>query len=511
VFEPAELERDRLAQERWHRRLDNCRGMRRGRFGRGIGPRGQRFGRPGRKPGRQGRLFAGAAIPSPSSYVSVAPPRVGGPSPPPHHATISPPHMSCRMSPGLHAPVGCPPPPHRPFGPHPVGPGGFHHASWAHLGPHVAPHIHCPADGIANEFDNALKEAIRRSLNDIAPKEATSNEQKDETPKPTAPVEETSVSPVAEGATKNETPTVETVDDDVESEEEATFDDDEESEEETTGIPRSVEIVVDDITKTDDSTAGEDECTDQAMEKSMHETESVDSEKLVAEADGAVVATSSPSKSFSSSRKIADLYKDESFASDAKGSGDIAEAMGATLDAVVDMIREMQAESDDDAYDSGLISIKGGKPILDSSELLHEADNKDDDSEWSVVKSVGSNGTTESEQIAKAAEMLGSALFNSDMKTSSEDNSGHTCFSGSTFSVPSSVPTDVGTHPTSAIAPSQHERWAAHLLQLQELGFNNESECVEVLERLIASNVEVEADGDLSFNNVVNELLEKKA
>jgi hypothetical protein len=481
VFEPAELERDRLAQERWYRRLDNCRGMRRGRLGRGIGPRGQRFGRPGMKPGRSGRFFAGPPVP-----------------PPPYHVATPPPHMGCPPP-----PPGCPPPPHGIFGSPHMGPARFHHAHWAHLGPHlgphVAPHTHCPADGIASEFDSALKEAIRRSLSEIAPKEAKINEQKDEMSKPSAPVEETAMGPVAE----SEIPTVETVHDDEESDEEATC------------IPRLVEIVVDDITETEDSTTGDDACADEAeaMEKSMHDTESVDSEKLVAEADVAF-GSPSPCKSSSSSPKISNRSNEESFASDAKGNGDIAEAMGAALDAVVDVIREMQAESGDDethqTEDKDVISSEGEK-LINSTELLQKADNKDDDSEWSVVKSVGSDGTTESEQIAKAAEMLGSALYNSDMKTSSANISGDTDISDSTFSVPSSVPTDIEMHHTSsAAAPAQLDRWAAHLLQLQELGFNNEPECVEVLERLEAANIGVDTDDDVSISRAVNELLDKK-
>lgn len=490
VFEPAELERDRLAQDRWHRRWEaQSRGMRRGRFGRGNGPRGQRFGRPGMKPGRLGR-FCGPPNPSPPHHVTGSPP-----PPPPHKGCTPPP-------PGMPGRPPAPHPPHHPaFGSPPpsvpprLGPGGFHHHHhWAHLGPHVAPHIHCPAEGIAAEFDNALKEAIRRSLSDIAPKEAKINEQKDEKPKPSAPAEEEAAETVpVEEIAKKDTPNVETASD----------------------IPRSVVIVVDDD-KSQESVDADQDCAEaEAMEKSMHETESVDSEKLAAEEDVAV-ASPSPSKSTSSSRKISDFSKDESFASDAKGSGDVAEAMGAALDAVVDVIREMQAESGDDAsleaQEKYATSNEGGELILHSTELLQKEDIKDDDSEWSVVKSVGSNGTTESEQIAKAAEMLGSALYNSDMKNSSENTGADSGSVGSSFSVPSSVPTDIGTQQTTtaAPAPAQLDRWAAHLLQLRELGFDNEPECVEVLERLEAANIGVDADDDLSINHVVNEILEQK-
>jgi hypothetical protein len=480
VFEPAELDRDRDAQDRWHARWENSRGMRQGRFGRGNGPRGQRFGRLGMKPCRPGR-FSGPTGP-----------------PPPHHMAGPPPPMGCPPPPSLHCPPPPPPPHHPPHFPPHMGPGGFHHPfHFAHLGPHVSPHIHCPANGSASEFDNALKEAIRRSLKDIAPKEAKINEQEEAKPKPSAPVEEAAPAAKNEESTKVtcmvESPTI--------------------SEEVASGIPRSVDVVMDG-TNDEESVGEEDAEQAAAMEKSMDETESVNSEKLTAEED-ILVASPSPSKTSTASRKISDSSKDESFASDAKGSGDVAEAMGAALDAVVNVIREMQAESAEsytEAEDEVADGSGSGEIILDSTELLQKADDKDDDSEWSVVKSVGSNGTTESEQIAKAAEMLGSALFNSDMKTSSENSGGEnrSALSGSSFSVPSSVPTDIGTHQTNVAAPAQLDRWAAHLLQLQELGFDNEPECIEVLERLEAANIGVDAEDDVSINHVVNELLEKK-
>ncbi|KAL3924317.1 MAG: hypothetical protein SGILL_001116 [Bacillariaceae sp.] len=81
---------------------------------------------------------------------------------------------------------------------------------------------------------------------------------------------------------------------------------------------------------------------------------------------------------------------------------------------------------------------------------------------------------------------------------------------GSSFSVPSSVPTDIGTQQSHAAASAQVDSWGVHLLQLRELGFEDETECVEVLERLEAANIGVDADDDISINHVVNELLEKQ-
>ena len=139
---------------------------RRGRFaGRGPrgGHRGKRFGNNGPRP--FGRVADGHPVPP----TPPTPPHHGmpPPPPPPHHAGMPPP----------------PPPPHHP----PFGPGFHHH--WHHLGPHVAPHIHVPSNGLPSEFDTALKEAIRRSLKDIGPKEVEINKKNEAAVQPTAPVE----------------------------------------------------------------------------------------------------------------------------------------------------------------------------------------------------------------------------------------------------------------------------------------------------------------------------------
>ena len=87
-----------------------------------------------------------------------------------------------------------------------------------------------------------------------------------------------------------------------------------------------------------------------------------------------------------------------------------------------------------------------GELILNSNdESTTKSAIQEEDDDWSFVKSIESGGTSESEQMAKAAEMLGSALFNSDMKSSSVENGSDLMGSDGSFSVPSSVPTDVGT------------------------------------------------------------------
>jgi hypothetical protein len=47
------------------------------------------------------------------------------------------------------------------------------------------------------------------------------------------------------------------------------------------------------------------------------------------------------------------------------------------------------------------------------------------------------------------------------------------------------------------------------LAKLRELGFDNESLCVEVLERLKAANIGVDSEDDVSVTQVVNAILEE--
>ena len=144
---------------------------------------------------------------------------------------------------------------------------------------------------------------------------------------------------------------------------------------------------------------------------------------------------------------------------------------------------------------------------VDENDDDANVDESEDDADWSVVKSIGSSETTESEQIGKAAEMLGSALFNSDMNNASEDNGSNFIGSDSSYSIPSSVPTDLGTVHSRVAGPSQVIRWAAELEKLLELGFDNEASCIEILER-IGSDSDTIA---INIDRVVDELLLLKA
>lgn len=485
-FESVELERDRAFQSRWHQRQRRSLMMMKRRGCRLGGDRARSFGNIPNN-GSELRFAIPPPPPPPASALSsrvLTPPKHGRPRPPlPHY------HHH-----------GLPNPP-----PHHMSPGGFFNHHWSHIGPHVAPHVphaHLTGDDSGETaFGNALKEAIRRSLNDIPRKEAevgqTGTVVEPSATSEEAPKEEYSGTE-AGGVETNET----TIEDETVEQEAA-------DEAISVGIPRSVHIVeqedinedldVADITKTGDVHSFDEIEEASALEKMMDAC-SVDSEKLLA--DESESATKTPSKP---ARKKSDTSKDESFASDAIGNGDVAEAMGAALDKVAGVISEMLSEVDDlkEVFSEVSCAAKSGEIVVDSTEA-NSGEEEKDDSDWSVVKSVGSTETTESQQIAKAASMLGSALFNSDMKNYED---GSALLDSGSFSVPSSVPTDLGTH-ISAPAPSQENRWAAQLAQLRELGFNDEKVCVDVLERLEAANIGVDSDEEVSISHVVNELLE---
>jgi hypothetical protein len=76
-------------------------------------------------------------------------------------------------------------------------------------------------------------------------------------------------------------------------------------------------------------------------------------------------------------------------------------------------------------------------------------------------------------------------------------------------SVPSTVPSISVGMQSSRVAPVQSDVWATHLARLRELGFDNKSLCVKVLERLKVANIGVDSEDDVSVMQVVNTILEE--
>jgi hypothetical protein len=222
------------------------------------------------------------------------------------------------------------------------------------------------------------------------------------------------------------------------------------------------------------------------------------------------------------------------FSSEAIGHGDVAESLGHTLDecalAIDAMVFELDRDqevtsndyySDDEGELSALPgrtapeeSISGEK-IVDGEELAEEeVDDKNSETsedEWEVVGD--DEQIAGDEMIARAAQLIGSTLFQSDLRTSEGGdgttstltNSGNFGERSESLSVPSSVPSL-----SSEISSAVLDRWAVQLLKLHELGFDDDMKNVDILERLNAANIGVDEGDEISVTQVVNTLLKQE-
>lgn len=196
-----------------------------------------------------------------------------------------------------------------------------------------------------------------------------------------------------------------------------------------------------------------------------------------------------------------------SFASAAEG--DTAALLGATLDKMAEAIDGLNWDLNNDtplnennAEDE---DSDEGAQILDGDDDIDDDESSGSDG-WHVVN--------EGEQIARAAQALGSALFSSSMERSSEhmstlSNSIGTGLSSATgLSTLETVPSAVRSlTEDTKVADVQLDRWAHQLFQLHELGFFNDAINVDVLETLNAANIGVDSDDEVSVEQVVNVLL----
>jgi len=139
-----------------------------------------------------------------------------------------------------------------------------------------------------------------------------------------------------------------------------------------------------------------------------------------------------------------------------------------------------------------------------------ESTSTDSHDSWQVLPDKEKIGIVTEEQIesdemiARGVQMLGSALFESDL-INSEIVSSMT--NSDSLSVPSSVPTTLLLTEESDISPTVIDMWNNHLFQLHELGFQDDKKSIEILERLAAANIGVDSDDEVSVTQVVNELL----
>ena len=235
--------------------------------------------------------------------------------------------------------------------------------------------------------------------------------------------------------------------------------------------------------------------------------------------------------------------KETSFSSAAAGNGDVADMLGETLDKcaqaidamVLELDRTQSSGSAGSSECSSYVGVVGtthedsveeepagadeteGATILESTEEANAGEvasavAEGSEGDWQVVTE--NNQINDDEQLARAAQMIGSALFNSDMRSSGEMMSTLTGSAASdavsgpyAISYASSVPTSVHSVASeSHVSPSQFDRWGPQLDQLHSLGIDDDERCVEILERLSAANIGCGNDDEVSVQQVVNEL-----
>jgi len=429
-----------------------------------------------------------------------------------------------------------------------------------------------PAAEPSDDFDGALKEAIRRSLEDVMPNEVTELfEPTDPIVLPSAPTEEEFLPAPTEEEVLPSAPTEEEVLPSALTEEEVlpsapteevlnlstcgatdlvTVEDSNANEAEVVES-----VVIDESESLADSMVEVDEQRLlESMVQSMEDTMSVDSEKMASnDIDMNPAALDRETSMSTPERKVKDIEQanspgtatDESFAVDAIGNGDIAEAMGLTLDMVAGVISEMLADTDNsppeivgELVEAALVTelevvvdeaveaeVAEGQIEVDCAESIEADDTTgpgalimdsapedphEEVDDWQVVD----DNANEVSDIANATQMLGSVLFNSDIRSSTAMEMGNSDAFSAASTVPSDVPSDVPSISTgtevSYVCDAQRDRWASQLYMLTEMGFDDERKCVETLERLQAANIGCDEKGEISVTQVVEAMFSEQ-
>ena len=143
-------------------------------------------------------------------------------------------------------------------------------------------------------------------------------------------------------------------------------------------------------------------------------------------------------------------------------------------------------------------SSHSGQSILDGEEEIEIK--SDGSNEWEVVNN---NGNVDDQVVAQAAQMLGSALFQSDMSNHVHVNEEESITSGLT-SVPS-----IKTKSKPEISSVLLSRYDNELKQLHSFGFLDDHKNIDALERLEASYIGVDSDEKVSLGMVVDLLLKE--
>lgn len=328
-----------------------------------------------------------------------------------------------------------------------------------------------PCGEVTQVMDLALKEAIRRSLLEVSPKPPSATDDS---------LEEISGDANVEAATQlsAEDPTVEKQEDESEA-----------LKMEIKGDECNSEGPTNTTVPFNEKKATEKEVEAIADEK---DEESVQMDVSASKSAG-IAELTTPSRQKRPPKVLTPASAVSRFSEDAAGIGEAAEAIGATLDACAGAIDAIVSEFDKEpcaedspkeidsvsAMTSSIPSING---VTQNDECMRTTNFEADD--WEVVDE-------DTGALAKATEVVGSALFESGKDTTVSSNP-------SVDSIPSSVPTISSPTPPTL-------RWSSELKQLHILGFTNDNRSIDALERLEAANTG--SSDPITVDDVINFLL----
>merc|ERR1712232_674424 len=106
------------------------------------------------------------------------------------------------------------------------------------------------------------------------------------------------------------------------------------------------------------------------------------------------------------------------------------------------------------------------------------------------------------EELKNDAKKPAADKFNKDISTKKSITSLPT--SDSEESAANTYSADIPSTPS--LQPTQRDRWASQLQKLKELGFDDEVQYVEILERLTAANIGVDSNDEVTVAQVVQQL-----
>jgi len=366
-----------------------------------------------------------------------------------------------------------------------------------------------PEKSTVCSVDSALKEAIRRSLQDVKPETEAKEDVKNENP-PLAHDENTTESP-KQAEKDEEKEGVEILID--EAHDEGLMDEEGEEALEKTLVDEEaeeVEALADEGTvkpANNDSNKHSEEMSDTSKAKVIERVDEQESPLLLKLKEEFTVDVTPIAPTTAKAN-------DSSFTEDAEGQGDVAVAIGMALDFAADAIDAVVSEVDKsiDGTTKGctiLGSLNTANSNAKSEESSQSQSSVNSNDEWQVldedVDEDEDGQVTSDEMISQAAQLLGSALFQSDIISDVTGIKDERTYTNSVTSVPTEVPT-IGSRSISSVVLC---RWDTELKQLHELGFLDDEQNVNALAHLEAANMGVGSDDPVTVNAAVDHLLSK--